>query len=164
MPGARAAWVTCADASLVAQMAKLQSCGSGNASTIAQVGLDAALTHCMSDHAVLGGVHAYYAERTRLVAEGLNALACKHGLPAAVCAVPEATFYVWADLSALPRVGSDTAIFRRLLELGLAVIPGSAFSMPPERKLIRISCAQDSLAALRRALACLDQAMGEWAA
>jgi aspartate/methionine/tyrosine aminotransferase len=47
MPGARAAWVTCGDASIVLEMAKIQSCASGNASTISQIGLEAALRHCL---------------------------------------------------------------------------------------------------------------------
>ena len=162
MPGARAAWVACADPSLVTEMMKIQSCASGNASTIAQVGLEAALRHCMSTPRVLAEVTAYYEARTRAVADGLNALGRKHGLAAPLCALPHATFYVWADLSQVGGVASDTQIFRRLLALGVAVVPGSAFAMAPERKLVRLSCAQDSMGAIERALARVDEALAEW--
>jgi len=162
MPGARAAWVTCADPELVLEMTKIQSCASGNASTISQAGLGAALQHCMHSPHVLAEVRDYYAVRTRKVAEGLNALARKHGLRRPVCTVPSATFYVWADLSQVGGVQNDRQIFGRLLQLGVACIPGSAFAMEPKRKLVRLSCAQDSLAAIDKALGCFDAALAEW--
>ena len=164
MPGARAAWVTCADPALVLHMAKLQSCGSGNASTVSQVGLGAALDHCRSSPRVLAHVRDYYLARTRKVAEGINALGRKHGMPLPLCAAPAATFYVWADFSQARGVANDKLIFERLLDLGVAVIPGSAFCMAAERKLVRLSCAQDSFAAIDLALSCIDIALGEWVA
>jgi len=162
MPGARAAWVTCADPALVLDMAKIQSCASGNASTIAQAGLQASLEHCLSSPSVLREVSEYYAVRTRRVADGLNALGRKHKLSQPLCRAPDATFYVWADFAQLRAVPSDKVIFERLLELGVALIPGSAFSVAPERKLVRLSCAQDSLAMIDTALEIIDRAMGEW--
>jgi hypothetical protein len=39
MPGARAAWLTLGDPSLVAPLVKIQSAASANASTLAQLGL-----------------------------------------------------------------------------------------------------------------------------
>jgi aspartate/methionine/tyrosine aminotransferase len=69
---------------------------------------------------------------------------------------------VWVDFSECKGVGSDKVIFQRLLELGLAVVPGSAFSMPSERRLVRLSCAQASFDALDEAIHCVDQAVGEW--
>ena len=47
MPGARAAWVTAPDPELITHMSKVQSAATGNASTISQAGLEAALQHCM---------------------------------------------------------------------------------------------------------------------
>ena len=42
----------------------------------------------------------YYRERTALVVERLNHVGAKHGL-GRLCADPDGTFYVWADLSAV---------------------------------------------------------------
>jgi aspartate/methionine/tyrosine aminotransferase len=92
MPGARAAWVTCMDPSLVLEMAKIASCTTGNASTIAQAGLEAGLRHCMSDPRVLEDVRDYYALRTQRIVDGLNGVARKHGLGAPLASVPAATF------------------------------------------------------------------------
>ena len=118
----------------------------------------------MSSPCALSEVRDFYLERTRRVALGLRTLAAKHSLPSlAACTAPPATFYVWADFSSCAGVESDTLIFQRLLALGVAVVPGSAFSVPPELRLVRLSCAQDSLDALDAALAAIDLALGEWA-
>ena len=162
MPGARAAWLTCADASLISEMTKIQSCASGNASTISQVGLEAALKHCLSSPSVLQEVATFYLQRARAVADGLNGLAHKHGLAAPICTAPDATFYVWADFSSCAGVATDHDIFSHLLKLGVAVIPGSAFAMAPGRRMVRLSCALESLADVETALERIDHAMGEW--
>ena len=49
-----------------------------------------------------------------------------------------------------------------LLKLGVAVIPGSAFAMAPGRRMVRLSCALESLADVETALERIDRAMGEW--
>lgn len=164
MPGARAGFVACADRRLVSHMVKLQSCGSGNASTISQEGLRAALDYCMSSPRVLENVRDYYLTRARRVAAGLNTIAEKYGLGPICDAEPTATFYVWANFSQCQSVTSDREIFEKLLECGVAVVPGQAFSMSPDRKLVRFSCAQDKLADLDHALDRIDRAMASWCA
>ena len=131
-----------------------------DASTISQVGLEASLNHCMQP-AVLKGVHSYYAERTAIVADGLNALGAKFGL-GRVAEAPKATFYVWANFSRVARVATDLDLFRGLLDLGVAVVPGSAFSMAPEDKWLRLSCAIEEMEQLRWALGRFDMALTKW--
>lgn len=160
MPGARAAWLTAPDPELITHMSKVQSAATGNASTISQAGLEAALQHCMQDSKALPAVSSYYAERVRLVASHLNELGRAHGI-GEVCSVPDGTFYVWADFSKLDTVQTDVEMFERLLELGVAVVPGSAFSMRPEAKLVRFSCAQDDLTELERAMEIVGRALDQ---
>ena len=66
----------------------------------------------------------YYFERTKVVAEGLNNLAHKHGLIEPICVIPKATLYVWANFFACAGVNTDLDIFERFLQCGVAVIPG----------------------------------------
>jgi aspartate/methionine/tyrosine aminotransferase len=158
MPGARAAWVTAGDPALIGEMVKVQSAASGNASTISQAGLEAALTHCLREPQALSDVSEYYLQRATLMATRLNQLGLAHGL-GALCTIPRSTFYVWADFSRLDSVQTDLEIFERLLDLGVAVVPGSAFSMEPEARLLRFSCAQDDLDDLERAVSVIDRAL-----
>ena len=109
---------------------------------------------------MLPAVSSYYAERVRLVASHLNELGRAHGI-GEVCSVPDGTFYVWADFSKLDTVQTDVEMFERLLELGVAVVPGSAFSMRPEAKLVRFSCAQDDLTELERAMEIVGRALDQ---
>ena len=130
-------------------------------------------------------VWRYYEARTALVASRLNGLGARLGWgPAAIVARrPEATFYVWADLSRLPRVpgksATDVELARFLravrappcpsgeginegrLLVGVAAVPGSAFEMEPELLLMRFSCAVESLEDLGAAMDAVDAAVGE---
>ena len=182
MPGLRAAWVTSENRDLVREMTKVQTVASANASTVAQAGLKGALDNLLSDPSVLEAVNGYYSTRTAFVVDRLNALGRKYDL-GDICAQPSGTFYCWCDFSALREklrekqaslgtsgplpVDSDLDLCEMLLHLhrtphgvGLAVVPGSAFSMNAQDMLLRISCAKDDMQDLERAVSCVDYALG----
>ncbi|CAE8610125.1 unnamed protein product [Polarella glacialis] len=158
MPGARAAWLTVGDKALVPEMLKVQSAVSANASTIAQVGLEASLAHCMSDPKVLQQVHDYYSTRIGFMVEQLNSLGQKYNL-GVLCSHPRGAFYIWADFSGLTAVENDLQLQRLLLDRGVAVIPGSAFSISPSLKMLRINCARDDMEELQTAVRIFDETL-----
>lgn len=172
MPGARAAWVTCLNTDLVAKMAKLQTVTSGNASIISQAGLRASLDLIVRDDSVLKGVRDYYRERTSIMFSGLNLLGQKYDL-GSLCTEPSGGFYLWVDFSGLgsklvshPTVSDDVALCEYFLNLykeeggvGVACIPGSAFSMDTQDWLVRINCARKDVAELSVSLTALDSAI-----
>lgn len=115
-------------------------------------------------------VGSYYATRTELVAVGLNRMASPFtpgGRP--ICGVPEGTFYVWADFSFLltkqTRATTDAELARFFLDqrkttgTGVAVIPGSAFSVDPAAMMIRVNCARCEIAELEAAVAAIGEAV-----
>ena len=161
MPGARAAWLTCGDTDLIAQLVKIESCATGNASTISQRGLKSTLEHCMSSPKALTDVQKYYAERTDYFVSGLNAVAEKNGFKHPFCTRPKGTFYVWANFSECT-AKTDDEIFEAFLEQGLAVIPGSAFEMEATKKFIRFSCAVPDMEALDEALQIVSKSLSRW--
>lgn len=161
MPGARAAWLTVGDQSLIPHMTKVQSCCSANCGIISQFGLKGALTQLMDNPSTKDDVQKYYMQRTDIMAEGLNKLGAKYGL-GEICIKPEGTFYLWADFSALTGVETDMQLQQHLLEMpemGVAVIPGAAFSMQPSDKRLRINCARDDLNELNLGLEVFDRAL-----
>lgn len=129
MPGARAAWVTAPSAVLAKELCKVQLATTGNASTISQAGLKAALDHVRTQPQAMEQVWAYYQARTSLVASRLRALGKAKGIGAVVSETePEATFYVWADFSGLPRVAGKSTTD---LELG-AYLKSLVLSAPTQ--------------------------------
>lgn len=160
MPGARAGWVTCTNADLVDTMARVQSSTCGNACVLAQAGLAASLSHLLDAPEALREVAGYYAARTRLVTERLDAIGQRRGLGRLVPGgPPQGTFYVWADLSGVDWLATDLELHERLLRFGVAVVPGSAFGAPPEAKRVRINCAKADLAVLDNAMRMVDEAL-----
>lgn len=162
MPGARAGFLAVGDKNLVQRMVQVQGCASANASTIAQVGLEASLRHFLQEPSALQQAHAYYAERTAFMSDALNALGRKYGL-GTVAPRPQGTFYLWADFGALraARATTDMELHQQLLDAGLAVVPGSAFSMDPKLKLLRLACSRDDMQELQRAAEIFDATLAK---
>ena len=147
-------------------------CRSANASTISQVGLEATLSYFLGSPSALVEVAEYYATRTELIADGLNRMALPFtpgGRP--ICGVPEGTFYVWADFSFLlamqTLVTTDAELARFFRDrykfksgaTGVAVIPGSAFSVDPTAMMIRVNCARCEIAELEAAVVAISEAV-----
>jgi aspartate aminotransferase len=85
------------------------------------------------------------------------AVAAVRALPGFACAVPEGTFYVFADISSFGRPSADIA--RRILdEARVALTPGSAFGVGGEGYVrfnlaVPLPTIQDGLARLRKVFA-----------
>ena len=164
MPGARAAWVTC-DAAMVPELTKVQLSTTGSASTISAAGLKANLNHLCENPSVMDDVWSYYHSRTSLVVRRLNDVGVRHGL-GEVAHESRATFYVWADLSKVPRIPGKSSIdvelaayFRGLHNAGdrcgVAMVPGCAFGVAGNDMRLRLSCARN-LDDLDRAMDAID--------
>ena len=123
---------------LVAAIGSYQSHTTSNASSISQAAALEALTDIESTSAAVAGMLARYAERRRLMVEGLSAIAGVR------CPSPEGAFYAFADVSALyPRKGvAGSAGFcdRLLAEAHVAAVPGDAFG---DDACVRFSFATD---------------------
>jgi len=172
MPGARAGFLTAFDASLIGECTKLQMAVTANASLVAQVGLQASLEHVLEAPEALSAVHEYYRERTALCVERLNAIAAKYfpsaadGTPVTVARQPEGTFYVMADFGAWPGMQTDRQIQEFLRDqyklsprrVGVACVPGCAFALRAEDKLVRFSCAVEK-PVLEAALEVIEEAV-----
>jgi len=186
MPGARAAWVTAPSPDLASQVAKVQLATTGNASTISQVGLKAALDHLRTNPRVLEGVWEYYSSRTALVSNRLRVMGEARKLGQVVApGEPQATFYVWADFGRLPKVPGMSATDLELCAflknlvfgenddddsakncattqaplVGVAAVPGSAFGEAPGALRLRFSCACEVMSDLELAMGAVDHAV-----
>lgn len=122
----------------------------------------------MTTPSALADVHAYYSARTSLCVSRLNAIGAKYLSGAVVAKQPQGTFYVMADFSGwtgddLP---DDRAIQRLLRDqyklaagkVGLACVPGCAFNLQGELKLIRFSCAVE-MDVLEKAMDIVEEAV-----
>ncbi|MBS3800278.1 MAG: pyridoxal phosphate-dependent aminotransferase [Thioalkalivibrio sp.] len=133
---------------LIAAMKKIQSQSTSNPTSIAQAAAQAALE---GDQGCVVAMCSAFAERARRVVEGLNAI---DGID---CRMPDGTFYCFprmTDLMKAAGIETDVAFARQLLdEVGVALVPGSAFGAPGH---VRISFAT-SIEQLDKALERLRQ-------
>jgi aspartate/methionine/tyrosine aminotransferase len=147
MPGMRAGFVCCANQFCVDSMIKVQQACTANASILAQEGLYASLSHVIQNPQVLQEVSSYYQERTKYTVDRLNSIGQKYLNGSVIAKQPEATFYVFADFSALKQTDVEIQEFFRDMykngskKIGVACVPGVAFAMESEQRLIRFSCA-----------------------
>ncbi|WP_018875475.1 pyridoxal phosphate-dependent aminotransferase [Thioalkalivibrio sp. ALE31] len=110
---------------LIAAMKKIQSQSTSNPTSIAQAGAEAALN---GDQGCVVAMCSAFAERARHVVDGLNAI---DGID---CLMPDGTFYCFprvTGLMAAADIDTDVALTKQLLdEVGVALVPGSAFGAP----------------------------------
>ncbi|WP_018951440.1 pyridoxal phosphate-dependent aminotransferase [Thioalkalivibrio sp. AKL12] len=110
---------------LIAAMKKIQSQSTSNPTSIAQAGAEAALD---GDQACVVAMCSAFAERARRVVDGLNAI---DGIE---CLMPDGTFYCFPRITGLMQaadIDTDVALTKQLLdEVGVALVPGSAFGAP----------------------------------
>ncbi len=110
---------------LIAAMKKIQSQSTSNPTSIAQAGAEAALD---GDQGCVVAMCSAFAERARHVVDGLNAI---DGID---CLMPDGTFYCFprvTGLMAAADIDTDVALTKQLLdEVGVALVPGSAFGAP----------------------------------
>jgi aspartate aminotransferase len=153
MTGWRLGWVL-GPSALVSAISSYQSHTTSNASSISQAAALEALTDIESTGAAVAGMLARYAERRRLMVEGLAAV------PGIRCPNPEGAFYAFADVSDLGgRLGvAGSAAFcdRLLAEAHVAAVPGDAFG---DDACVRFSFATDE-ARIREGV----RRIGAWAA
>jgi len=110
---------------LIAAMKKIQSQSTSNPTSIAQAGAEAALD---GDQDCVVAMCSAFAERARRVVDGLNAI---NGIE---CLMPDGTFYCFPRITGLMQaadIDTDVALTKQLLdEVGVALVPGSAFGAP----------------------------------
>ncbi|WP_018949502.1 pyridoxal phosphate-dependent aminotransferase [Thioalkalivibrio sp. ALMg11] len=110
---------------LIAAMKKIQSQSTSNPTSIAQAGAEAALD---GDQGCVVAMCSAFAERARRVVDGLNAI---DGIE---CLMPDGTFYCFPRVTGLMQaadIDTDVALTKQLLdEVGVALVPGSAFGDP----------------------------------
>ncbi|WP_018140108.1 MULTISPECIES: pyridoxal phosphate-dependent aminotransferase [unclassified Thioalkalivibrio] len=110
---------------LIAAMKKIQSQSTSNPTSIAQAGAEAALE---GDQGCVVAMCSAFAERARHVVDGLNAI---DGID---CLMPDGTFYCFPRVTGLMQaadIDTDVALTKQLLdEVGVALVPGSAFGAP----------------------------------
>jgi aspartate aminotransferase len=142
-------------ARIIAAMDNIQSQSTSNPTSISQVAAEAALN---GDQSCIAPMLAAFRERHRFVVDGLNAI------PGVSCVDSGGAFYAFPDVSAaiarlhaegkLP-APTDMALTERLLEFGVALVPGSAFG---SEGCIRISFAT-SMDNLKKALERIARAL-----
>lgn len=137
-------------AEIIAAMATIQGQSTSNPSSISQ---HAALAALRADPAIVREMCAQYRQRHDYLVPALDAL------PGVSCLRASGAFYAFADIrGAMQRRGdaSDTAFCDALLdEVGIAVVPGSAFGAPGHMRLsfaTRLDLLQDAVGRLRRFL------------
>lgn len=125
MTGWRLGFVASCNSALNNAMSSLQSQSTSNVTSFAQA---AAIEALSSDDSFLVPRLAKFAERRKLIVDGLNAINGVH------CNWPDGAFYVFPDVSTIcqrrlggQRLGTDLALTDYLLERGVAVVPGIAF-------------------------------------
>jgi len=112
-------------ASLIKAMTKIQSQSTSNPTSISQVAAQAALE---GDQSCMQPMIEAFKLRHDYVVGRLNAI------PGVRCLPSDGAFYSFPDMQgaidALPGVNDDIALAERLLEAGVALVPGSAFGAP----------------------------------
>jgi len=142
-------------AKIIAAMENIQSQSTSNPTSISQVAAEMALN---GDQACIAPMLAAFRERHRYVVDALNAI------PGVSCVDSGGAFYAFPDASAAIaklhaegklKEATDMALSERLLEFGVALVPGSAFG---SEGCIRISFAT-SMDNLKKALERIAQAL-----
>ncbi|PWW61966.1 aspartate aminotransferase [Actinokineospora spheciospongiae] len=147
MTGWRLGWVA-GPGAVMAELVKVQEHTVSCAGSFVQRGGIAALS---GPEEYVAGMVESYDRRRRVVVDGLNAL------PGVSCALPEGTFYAFADISGAGKGGSVGFAEWALRDAGVAVTPGVAFGAGGEG-YVRLSFAapvdvvHEALARLARAL------------
>jgi len=132
--------------SLIQAMKKIQSQSTSNPASISQAAARAALT---GDQACIREMVAAFKERHDYVVEALNAI---HGVE---CLHSQGAFYAFPDMrgaiAALEGVEDDLQLAEYLLnEIGVALVPGSAFGAPGCMRLSFATGMQNLEAAIGR--------------
>jgi aspartate aminotransferase len=142
-------------AKIIAAMDNIQSQSTSNPTSISQVAAETALNGGLD---CVTPMLTEFRKRHRFVVDGLNAI------PGVSCVDSGGAFYAFPDVSKgitkLHAEGklkepTDMALAERLLEFGVALVPGSAFG---SEGCIRISFAT-SMANLERAIERIGQAL-----
>ncbi|MFN2348398.1 MAG: pyridoxal phosphate-dependent aminotransferase [Thioalkalivibrio sp.] len=134
---------------LIGAMKKIQSQSTSNPTSFAQAGAEAALK---GDQSCVASMRNAFEQRHDYLVEALNAI------PGIDCLPCDGTFYCFPSVKgAMETLGlaSDTAFAERLLDHGVALVPGSAFGAEGH---VRISFAT-SMDNLEQAVARLRQAV-----
>ncbi len=133
---------------IIAAMENIQSQSTSNPTSISQVAAEMALN---GEQGCITPMLAAFRERHQFVVNGLNAI------PGVSCVASGGAFYAFPDVSvAISKLhaegkisaANDMALTERLLEFGVALVPGSAFG---SEGCIRISFAT-SMENLRKAI------------
>jgi aspartate aminotransferase len=140
---------------IIAAMDNIQSQSTSNPTSISQVAAEMALN---GDQGCITPMLAAFRERHRYVVDALNAI------PGVSCVDSGGAFYAFPDVSAAIAklhadgklaAANDMALTERLLEFGVALVPGSAFG---SEGCIRISFAT-SMDNLKKAIERIAQAL-----
>lgn len=136
---------------LVAKVIALQSHTTSNPTSFAMAGALAVLEDAASVEAEVERMLARYARRRDLAVRMLSAM------PGVRCVPPAGAFYVFPDVSGCYRSGvsGSIAFAERLLDAGVAVVPGTAFGADDH---VRISFAAGT-AAVEKGLARMAAAL-----
>ena len=114
---------------LIGAMKKIQSQSTSNPTSIAQVAAQAALE---GDHECVKEMVKVFKERHDYMVKALNEI---DGIE---CLAGDGTFYVFPDFSGMQaKLGcaTDTDLAEKLLEAGVALVPGSAFGTPGHMRI-----------------------------
>jgi len=114
---------------LVAAMKKIQSQSTSNPSSISQVAAQAALE---GDQQCVKDMVKVFKQRHDYVVNALN------NIDGIECLTGDGTFYVFPDFSGLQQklnCKTDTDLAEKLLEKGIALVPGSAFGTPGHMRI-----------------------------
>jgi len=114
---------------LIASMKKIQSQSTSNPTSIAQVAAQAALE---GDHQCVKDMVKVFKQRHDYMVKALNEI---DGIE---CLEGDGTFYLFPDFSGLQaKMGceTDTDLAEKLLEAGVALVPGSAFGTPGHMRI-----------------------------
>ena len=140
---------------IISAMENIQSQSTSNPTSISQVAAEMALN---GDQGCITPMLAAFRERHRYVVDALNAI------PGVSCVDSGGAFYAFPDVSAAIAklhaesklaAANDMALTERLLEFGVALVPGSAFG---SEGCIRISFAT-SMGNLKKAIERIAQAL-----
>jgi aspartate aminotransferase len=134
---------------LIGAMKKIQSQSTSNPTSIAQAAAEAALK---GDQSCVTSMRNAFEQRHEYLVEALNAI------PGVNCLPSDGTFYCLPSVKgAMEKLGldTDTAFSERLLDHGVALVPGSAFGADGH---VRISFAT-SMDNLKQAVARIHQAV-----
>jgi aspartate aminotransferase len=136
---------------VIAQMSKLQSQSTSNATTFAQYG---ALEALQLDDSVIAEMRETFKGRRDLIVDGLN------GIEGVECQTPHGAFYVFPDVSAHidgERFEDDLDLADYLLEEAhVAVVPGKAFGSPGYIRLSYASGEEQIEEGIRRIKSALE--------